>query len=321
MNVQRWIRRPVSAGVAVVLAVALGAPAAFGQALLIGQPRVMDVRDARDARDAWDARDSRLDRERTLFEWRGDVDREVRLVMRGENVWTNPVGQSERPRARMRTFGRLPSRDGEVRVRVLDGRGDVDVIQQPTRRNGYTTIVRIRDPRSGSDNYRLAAYWVGDDVGYDVYGDSRDPNARNRGPNGHGNGNGNGNGRDVYRDRDDDDDRSDRGDRNGQYGQYGYEREALHWSGNVDDELELRIQDGRVEYRTLSGSQPTNVRASVGSTTVPGSGASLSVAQLQGRGSVTVVQQPSQWNGNTTVVRVRDPQGGAGFYEFGVVWR
>src|SRR2546430_9919788 len=31
-----------------------------------------------------------------------------------------------------------------------------------------------------------------------------------------------------------------------------------------------------------------------------------------GRGSVSITQQPSQWNGYTTVVRVRDPQGGYG---------
>jgi hypothetical protein len=40
------------------------------------------------------------------------------------------------------------------------------------------------------------------------------------------------------------------------------------------------------------------------------------VTQNQGRGTVTVVQQPSSYNGYTTVVRVRDPQGGYGFYDF-----
>ena len=60
-------------------------------------------------------------------------------------------------------------------MQVLNGRGDVDVIQQPSAQNNYTTIVRIQDPRSGSDNYRLAAYWQAYSNG-DVYG--RDRNCR-----------------------------------------------------------------------------------------------------------------------------------------------
>src|SRR5207245_1334633 len=100
------------------------------------------------------------------------------------------------------------------------------------------------------------------------------------------------------------------------YNNNGYTQQALHWSGNVDGELEIRIQNGRMVYRNLSGQSPTGMRADAGNLSIPRNGAILSIVQNQGRGSVTVVQQPSQYNGNTAVIRVRDPQGGYGFYDF-----
>jgi hypothetical protein len=35
---------------------------------------------------------------------------------------------------------------------------------------------------------------------------------------------------------------------------------------------------------------------------------------------VSVIQQPSAWNGYMAIVRVRDPQGGYGRYSFDVSW-
>ena len=252
-----------------------------------------------------------------LFQWNGRVDREVQIVMRGGNVWTNDIGRTEPGRARSRAFGVLPNQDGQVAVQVQNGRGNVDVIQQPTARNGYTTIVRIRDPQSGAGNYRLDAYWQG----YS-YGNASNRNAgigRGRNRNDQGGVYGG-----VYRrggnarDDGDDDDRGESGGQSrGGYGQYGnYGGSMLHWSGNVDDELEIRIQNGRIDYRTISGKQPMNVRADGGNLDVGGSNARVSVMQNQGRGTVSVVQQPSAWNGYTTVIRIRDPQGGYGYYDF-----
>ena len=245
-----------------------------------------------------------------LFQWNGRVDREVQIVMRDGNVWTNDVGRTEPGRARSRALGVLPRGNGEVSVRVMNGRGNVDVIQQPTMRNDYTTIVRIRDPQSGADNYRLVAYWQGYSNG-DVYNrNGRIGRVRNRNDQGG-----------VYRrgddDGDDDDRGGSRGGSRGGYGQYGnYGRSVLHWSGNVDNELEIRIQNGRIDYRTISGQQPMNIRADGGNLDAGRSDARVAVTQNQGRGSVSVVQQPSSWNGYTTVIRIRDPQGGYGYYDF-----
>lgn len=239
-----------------------------------------------------------------VFQWTGPVDREVQITMRGSEIWTRKVGNSESNRTRARVISQLPRRDGELVVQTLNGRGDVDVIQQPSSQNGYTAIVRIRDPRGGSDNYQIAGYWESYSNGDYI-----------------GRGRGRGRDNDVYRGRDGRDGRDNRD--NGGYGQNGRvgNQSLLHWSGNVDGELEIRIQNGRVDYRTLSGAQPTSIRSNLGNGSVPRSNANVSVVPSQGRGSVNVVQQPSSYNGYTTVIRVRDPQGGYGFYDFDLVWQ
>src|SRR5262245_58635390 len=92
---------------------------------------------------------------RPLFNWSGRVDREVRIVMHGRDARTQTAGRNVLERQRLDNASALPERDGRVTVRVQDGRGDVDVVQQPEARNDFTTIVRIRDRSSGNDNYRL----------------------------------------------------------------------------------------------------------------------------------------------------------------------
>jgi hypothetical protein len=236
-----------------------------------------------------------------LFEWRGRVDREVQIYMRGNRVWTQNIGRTEPNNERSRSLGTLPRQQGEVVVRSENGRGSVDVIQQPDASNNFTTVVRIQDPRSGSDTYHLEAYWQGYANG-DVYGRGR------------------GRGRDDdMRSRGRDDNNGD-WDRNGNRGN-GRGDEVMRWSGNVDGELEIRLQNGRVEYRTISGNQPTSIRYNAGNAAGSRTNGQLRVTQNQGRGSVNVIQEPSAWNGYTTVIRVRDPQGGYGFYDFDLYWQ
>jgi hypothetical protein len=249
----------------------------------------------------WGGNGSNRGQGEELFEWNGSVDREVQITMRGNRVWTNNVGATESGRYNARAMGNVPRQNGQVVVQVMNGRGDVDVIQQPNAQNGYSTTVRIRDPRSGSDRYRVVAYYEGSANG-DVYG--RDwPNGRRGG--------------DEMRRRGDNDDRDGNYDRN--RGQSG--NTVMHWTGNVDDMLEIRLQNGRVDYRTMRGNQPTGIRVNDVGAQMPRGNATLSVVQRSGRGSVSVVQQPSAWNGYTTVLRVNDPQGGYGYYDFDLVWR
>jgi hypothetical protein len=252
-----------------------------------------------------------------LFEWSGRVDREVQIVMRNGRVDTRDLSNNTYPRTRTRVFSQIPRQTGQVVVSKLNGRGSVDVVQQPDARNGYTTILRIADPRGGADDYRIATYWQGyasGDVGRDR-GD-RDRGDRDRGDRDRGDRDRGDRGRDYPGDN------RDRG--NGGYGNGSVNSRngtLLRWSGNVDGELEIRIQNGRVNYRTLSGAQPTSMRADLGTQGGQRSNGSVAIAGAQGRGQVNVIQQPTAQNGYTTVIRVRDPQGGYGYYNFDAVWQ
>src|SRR5262245_48886741 len=71
--------------------------------------------------------------ERRLFTWRGTVDNDTRIYIRGSNVQSQVIrGATVRSRGRIDADNSLPRRDGIVRVELLEGRGSVYVLQQPT---------------------------------------------------------------------------------------------------------------------------------------------------------------------------------------------
>ncbi len=96
--------------------------------------------------------------------WRGTVDDVVEVTIRGRRANTRTVsGRTYRDgRAQFSGRGgyRRGGRDvGRARVNKHDGRGRVRVVQQPSRRNNYTTIIRITDSKGGADRYRFTVEW------------------------------------------------------------------------------------------------------------------------------------------------------------------
>ena len=257
---------------------------------------------------------------RELFSWSGPVDREVRIAMRDNDVWSKTLDRSLEGQDRSRVFTSLPRNDGYVSVRVLSGRGNVDVMQQPSASNDYTTVIRIRDDAGGSDSYRLAAYWESN--GY-RNGDSRYPRVEDRDNRGYGNDRDN---RGYGNDRDNRGYGNGRDDNNGRYGN-GRDRDgrwnngSMHWTGSVDGTTEIRIRQKDVYYRTLSGSRPRDVQTRLNGAAISSSTQTVELRDARGRGQVTVVQQPSRYNDYTAVIRVTDPMGGYGRYDFDVIWR
>jgi hypothetical protein len=261
------------------------------------------------------AQDGSAQQQRILYQWNGRVDHQVHIVMRGRSVSIRRVGDNERGGGQPRVASVLPRENGRIVVNVRRGRGDVDVIQQPNARNGYTAIVRIRDDRSGADQYQIAVAWR--------------PQGRGQGNGGWDRGNGdwdrdNGDWERGDRDRDDRggrdrDDRDDHGGWNGTGTGTG-NRVAVRFNGRVDDEVDLRIQGRRASTSNRSGNGTSGVRIDVSGLGLPQRDAIVSVRGREGRGSVTVIQQPNSRNGYTAVIRIRDPQGGFGAYDFDVIW-
>jgi hypothetical protein len=259
--------------------------------------------------------------ERPLFRWTGPVDREVRLVLRGRDLMPRYAGDNERGGDRARVARALPRRDGVVTVSVDRGRGQVDVVQQPSRANDYTTIVRVRDPRAGADDYRLSAYWrpTGDGrLASDGRWDDDDESGWERDDR---------RDRDERWERDRDRDRERdkwgrvRGDgRWGRTGDVNAAAGALRWRGLVDDVVEIRVRGDRVHEATLSGREVRDARGSVSGRALPARDVDVRLTRVAGRGRVSVVEQPSAQNGYTAVLRIHDQHGGAGWYDLDASW-
>jgi len=94
----------------------------------------------------------------------------------------------------------------------------------------------------------------------------------------------------------------------------------VHWSGNVDDTAVVYIHGTDVRTTTTSGKSAYNVNADENGR-LPHRPVTVFVEQQRGRGRIRIIQQPGPGNDFTAAVRVRDPQSGAGRYEFTLGWQ
>ena len=93
------------------------------------------------------------------MEWRGTVDDTVQVIIRGRRATTNTLSGSETYDGQANFNGRMPKENVRVYVNKNNGRGKVFVVQQPNRRNNYTTIIQIVDNKGGKDRYSFTVSW------------------------------------------------------------------------------------------------------------------------------------------------------------------
>ena len=91
--------------------------------------------------------------------WRGTVDIEVQIIIKGSNLETRNITGTPYNNASHNFTSALPSRNMTVEVNKKKGRGTVNVLQQPTRSNDYTTVIQIVDKGSGARDYELDIFW------------------------------------------------------------------------------------------------------------------------------------------------------------------
>ena len=110
-----------------------------------------------------------------VMEWRGNVDRETLIYIGRNGVDVRGASQRESD-GRIVSRGTLPRGGGTLYVQRIDGRGSIDVVQQPST-NGQG-VIRIRDSQGGHDLYAVRVYWQpnggvysGRDGTYDRNGD------------------------------------------------------------------------------------------------------------------------------------------------------
>ncbi len=91
--------------------------------------------------------------------WRGTVDDVIQIKIRNRNVRIQHISGQTTTNTDFDFDGRAPREGGNARVDRENGRGKVFIVQQPNRRNNFTTIVQISDTKGGADRYRFTVYW------------------------------------------------------------------------------------------------------------------------------------------------------------------
>ncbi len=93
----------------------------------------------------------------------------------------------------------------------------------------------------------------------------------------------------------------------------------MRWQGRVDGTDIIRVQANRVMINHLQARPITNASFDMNSP-LPRAAINVNLGNVQGRGTVELVEQPSASNNYTAAVRISDPQAGADFYSFELTW-
>lgn len=91
--------------------------------------------------------------------WRGRVDDDVRIVIRGGSAQVETIGGTEYFDAATNFTASLPRRRVNVTLVKRRGRGEVFIEQQPSRENDFAAVIRIRDSRGGASEYEFEVSW------------------------------------------------------------------------------------------------------------------------------------------------------------------
>ncbi len=212
--------------------------------------------------------------------WEGEVDGTTVVRFHGDRVDTEPLRGLPVQRQRFRYHERLPQVRQNVRLEVVEGRGNVRIIEQPRPENGYMLAVRIDDSRGGTAFYSLAFFWDRDDGRRDTR--DRPEEVPRRLPISGG-------------------------------------TESLRWSGRVDGEAVISCGGDACTADERSGRPVTRDRYRF-TRRMPRRDFDVSLIDTEGRGEIRLLEQPSPSNGYTARVRIRDSHGGASDYAFTLAW-
>jgi hypothetical protein len=93
----------------------------------------------------------------------------------------------------------------------------------------------------------------------------------------------------------------------------------MSWKGRVDDDVRITIRGGTADVETIGGTPYYNAQPNF-SASLPPRRVNVRLTNKKGRGEIYIEQQPSRENNFAVVVRIKDPRGGAGDYEFELEW-
>lgn len=91
--------------------------------------------------------------------WRGMVDSKVQLIIQGKSITVNTFAGQNYGNGVFSFTSAMPTRNLSVDAIKNKGRGNVRMIQQPSRSNDFTAIVEITDDENGAKEYQLEIVW------------------------------------------------------------------------------------------------------------------------------------------------------------------
>ena len=91
--------------------------------------------------------------------WRGRVDDDVRIRIRGGTADVETIGGTAYNDGQPNFYNSLPYRRVTVRLTQKRGRGEIFIEQQPSRENDFTAIIRIKDSKGGASYYEFTLEW------------------------------------------------------------------------------------------------------------------------------------------------------------------
>src|SRR5215471_1416968 len=89
------------------------------------------------------------------------VDNEVEVEVRGDMVYARTISGQDARDDGSECNAPLPNRDLQgFHYEVRDSRNDIRLLAEPSRRNGFAAIVRIRDSSGGFGRYHFRLIWA-----------------------------------------------------------------------------------------------------------------------------------------------------------------
>lgn len=215
--------------------------------------------------------------------WSGTVDHEALIEIRGQRANVRTVRGRPVRTGDADFTAPLPRSAADLRLEKIEGRGNVELVQEPGPGNNYAAIVRVYDEDDGADNYAFRLAWDADrDTGHTGGGilspsrDGADPGT------GYGN--------------------------------------SMQWSGLVDGTVRVHVRGNQVWTTRVSGG-PIRSAESNFAGSLPRADIDADVRKIRGRGDVDIVQKPDARNNYTLIFEIEDEDAGADTYEVEVTWR
>lgn len=91
--------------------------------------------------------------------WRGTIDDIAQIRIQESSVDVSAVSGTAYTDGTYNFTSPLPYRRVTVRLNKISGRGDMRIVQQPSRENDFTAVIEIRDTNRGPNSYEFELSW------------------------------------------------------------------------------------------------------------------------------------------------------------------